>query len=72
MFMIQRAVWFTIIDATKFGNNSKLINHSCCPNCEAYTWNHKGRDRIFFFSTRFIPAGTELTYNYKEDFKQSQ
>ena len=50
-------------------NPARLINHSCEPNCEA---NADEQDRIWIFSTRHIPRGEELTFNYGyslENFK---
>ncbi|XP_046859612.1 histone-lysine N-methyltransferase SETD2-like isoform X2 [Xenia sp. Carnegie-2017] len=54
-----------IIDATYKGNQSRFINHSCDPNCETQKWTVNGYLRIGFFSLRQIPAGTELTFDYK-------
>jgi hypothetical protein len=48
------------IDAAVGGSDSRFINHSCDPNCEAI--EEKGR--IFIYSLRAIPKGTELAYDY--------
>ncbi|MDB4997718.1 MAG: hypothetical protein JWM74_5150, partial [Myxococcaceae bacterium] len=48
------------IDAAVGGSDSRFINHSCDPNCEAI--EEKGR--IFIYSVRAIPKGTELAYDY--------
>ena len=50
----------TVIDATRWGNSARFINHSCAPNCEAV----EEEGRIFIDTTRRIPAGGELTYDY--------
>lgn len=54
-----------IIDATTRGNISRFINHSCDPNAETQKWTVNGELRIGFFSTRYIPAGEELTFDYQ-------
>ncbi len=48
------------IDGGRFGNDSRFINHSCDPNCEAV--DHDGR--IFIEARRTILAGEELSYDY--------
>jgi uncharacterized protein len=48
------------LDAARGGNDSRFINHSCDPNCEAV--NEEGR--IFIEALRTIPPETELTYDY--------
>ncbi|PAV89811.1 hypothetical protein WR25_20054 isoform A [Diploscapter pachys] len=56
------------IDATKKGNVSRFINHSCAPNacCEKWTVpNTKGNvARIGFFALRDINKGEEITFDY--------
>ena len=54
-----------LIDATLKGNVSRFMNHSCNPNCETQKWVVNGYLRIGIFATRDIPAGTELTFDYK-------
>ena len=49
-----------VIDATKWGNSSRFINHSCSPNCEADEID----GRIFISTIKNVPAGAELTYDY--------
>jgi SET domain-containing protein len=51
----------TVIDGAVQGNDSRFINHSCDPNCEAIT----DRKRIFIEAKKNIPAGTELVYDYQ-------
>jgi SET domain-containing protein len=49
-----------VIDATRWGNSARFINHSCSPNCEAT----EEESRIFIETTRKVSAGEELTYDY--------
>ncbi|KAF7457171.1 Histone-lysine N-methyltransferase [Cryptosporidium felis] len=53
-----------IIDSTKKGNISRLINHSCDPNCIAQKWIVRNECRVGIFSKRDISPGEELTYDY--------
>ncbi|XP_053322620.1 histone-lysine N-methyltransferase SETD2 [Spea bombifrons] len=54
-----------IIDATQKGNCSRFMNHSCDPNCETQKWTVNGQLRVGFFTTRVVPAGSELTFDYQ-------
>jgi hypothetical protein len=49
-----------VIDATYDGNESRYINHSCDPNCEAEIEN----GRVFISAVRDIAVGEELHYDY--------
>ena len=49
------------IDAAVRGNEARFINHSCGPNCEAIDED----GRIFIYARKAIPAGAELTYDYR-------
>lgn len=57
-----------VIDATKYGNVSRFINHSCLPNLV----NHQvlvesmdyQRAHIGLYASRDIAVGEELTYDY--------
>jgi uncharacterized protein len=51
----------TVVDGGAGGNESRFINHSCEPNCEAIIED----GRIWIDALRTIPAGEELTYDYK-------
>jgi SET domain-containing protein len=51
----------TCIDAGMNGNDARVLNHSCDPNCEAIN----DRKRIFIEAKKTIPAGTELVYDYQ-------
>jgi SET domain-containing protein len=50
----------TVIDAAVGGNDTRFINHSCAPNCEAVIED----GRVFIEALRTIPVGTELSYDY--------
>jgi uncharacterized protein len=49
-----------VIDATRWGNSARWINHSCEPNCEVSDES----ERIFIEACRNIAPGEELTYDY--------
>ena len=51
----------TDIDASKEGNESRFINHSCTPNCEAVIYDE---EEIWIEAMRTIEPGEELTFNY--------
>lgn len=54
------------IDGDVPWNPARFFNHSCDPNCEA----RQDDDHIWIWSTREIPPGTELTYNYGYDLSE--
>lgn len=54
-----------VIDATKKGNISRFINHSCDPNAETQKWTVNGELRIGFFSKKPIMADDEITFDYQ-------
>jgi SET domain-containing protein len=49
-----------VIDPSVGGNEARLINHSCDPNCEI----RETRGRIFIHALRNIRPGEELFYDY--------
>ena len=51
----------TVIDATRGGNESRWINHSCDGNCESEI----EKSRVFIDATRDIQKGEELGYDYQ-------
>ena len=51
----------TCVDAAFDGNESRFINHSCDPNCEAVI----SRGHIWIEAICNIPAGAELLYDYQ-------
>ncbi|KAF6258402.1 hypothetical protein COO60DRAFT_1701368 [Scenedesmus sp. NREL 46B-D3] len=54
-----------VIDATVKGGVARFINHSCEPNCETQKWQDGGELVVAIVTTTRIPAGTELTYDYR-------
>lgn len=48
------------VDASRGGNATAYINHSCAPNCFSRTTH----GRLLFLSLREIQAGEELTLDY--------
>jgi uncharacterized protein len=50
----------TVIDAAVGGNDSRFINHSCAPNCEAIIDD----GHIYIDALRDIRPGEELSYDY--------
>ena len=53
-----------IIDATKYGNLARFINHCCEPNCKAQCNVINGKKHILLLAKRFIKYGEEITYDY--------
>lgn len=49
-----------VVDAAVGGNESRFINHSCAPNCEAVI----ERGHIYIEALADIERGTELAYDY--------
>ena len=54
-----------VIDAYSQGGIGRFINHSCEPNSQTQKWVVQGQDRMAIFATEDIPAGEEITYDYK-------
>lgn len=56
------------IDAFKYGNLSRLINHSCEPNCRIWPVTNCSQDssiyKLCYFTTRFVKSGEEITFDY--------
>jgi len=62
---INHTFFFTLndgmlIDGGAGGNDSRWINHSCEPNCEAMEED----GRVYIHALRDIDKGEELNYNY--------
>ncbi|MDP0491938.1 MAG: SET domain-containing protein-lysine N-methyltransferase [Verrucomicrobiota bacterium JB023] len=53
------------LDGSVEWNIARLINHSCDPNCEAYT----EEDRIFIYAKRDLKKGEELSFDYGFDLE---
>ncbi|KAI5430689.1 histone-lysine N-methyltransferase, H3 lysine-9 specific SUVH5 [Lathyrus oleraceus] len=62
------------IDASKYGNMARFINHSCSPNlfCLNVLFDHDDVriPHIMLFAAEDIPQKTELTYNYNYKIDQ--
>lgn len=54
-----------VIDAYRFGNIVRYINHSCDPNCQIQKWIVNGVTRMALYATKNINKNIELTYDYK-------
>ncbi|KAJ3323641.1 Histone-Lysine N-Methyltransferase ash1l [Blyttiomyces sp. JEL0837] len=54
-----------VIDACRKGTEARFVNHSCEPNCHIEKWSVDGEFRVGLFASKPIPAGTELTYDYR-------
>ncbi len=55
----------TVLDANRYGNVARFINHSCEPVCVAKIISSDASDRIVFYARRHIGLGEEITYDYK-------
>lgn len=54
----------TFIDAEFCGNVSRLINHSCEPNCRIEKYTSEGKPVVGVFAHTDITEGEELTFDY--------
>ncbi|XP_058760231.1 histone-lysine N-methyltransferase SUVR5-like isoform X1 [Vicia villosa] len=58
-----------VVDATKYGNVSRFINHSCSPNLVSHQVLIESmeceRSHIGFYASRDISVGEELTYGFQ-------
>lgn len=52
------------IDATFYGNEGWLLNHSCNPNCGSIIIWENEENKILIFSLWDIKKNEELTYDY--------
>ena len=55
------------LDGSVEWNTARLINHSCNPNCIAYTEEGEFEDRIVIHALRDIKKGEELNFDYGFD-----
>ncbi|VEN47660.1 unnamed protein product [Callosobruchus maculatus] len=69
LFGLEECVY--VMDAKNTGNIGRFLNHSCSPNIfvqNVFVDTHDPRfPWVAFFSSQFIRAGTELTWNYNYD-----
>lgn len=60
---------YTLIDASKAGNEMRFLNHSDNPNLRPIcAVDSNNLLHICFLTNRFIPKGTQLTFNYGPDY----
>ena len=52
------------IDAKYHGNEMRFLNHSEQPNCESFIVYHKGLLHVCLRTTKAVPKGTQLGYDY--------
>lgn len=57
-----------VIDAEKAGNHTRFINHSATPNLETASLYCDGLFHVIVYANREIPAGTQLCYDYGENY----
>ncbi|XP_054265259.1 histone-lysine N-methyltransferase SETD1B-A-like [Macrosteles quadrilineatus] len=62
----------TVIDATKYGNINRYINHSCNPNSYVKILAIENKKKIVFFSKRDIKVGEEITFDYKMKIEEDK
>ncbi|XP_062418405.1 histone-lysine N-methyltransferase SETD1B-A-like [Pungitius pungitius] len=62
----------TIIDATKYGNLARFINHSCNPNCYAKIITVDSEKKIVIYSRQPIRINEEITYDYKFPIEETK
>ncbi|KAL8693255.1 MAG: hypothetical protein Q9218_001889 [Villophora microphyllina] len=64
-----------VCDGMHVGGPTRFMNHSCEPNCRQFTASCNHYDiyiyDIAFFASEDIPAGTELTFDYKDEDDRS-
>ncbi|KAJ3087433.1 Histone-Lysine N-Methyltransferase ash1l, partial [Phlyctochytrium bullatum] len=54
-----------VLDACQKGTEARFVNHSCEPNCHIEKWSVMGEFCVGLFASNDIPAGVELTYDYR-------
>lgn len=59
---------YFVIDALDEGNITRFINHSDQPNLQPLWIVNRGVLHLIFIANRFIPKGTELTFDYGPDY----
>lgn len=64
-----------VCDGMHVGGPTRFMNHSCDPNCRLFTVSYNHFDNnlydLAFFTLEEIPAGTELTFDYKDEDDRS-
>ncbi|KAH9103374.1 hypothetical protein AeMF1_020277 [Aphanomyces euteiches] len=54
------------VDATKYGNAARFINHSCLPNCRFETWYVDKKPRLMVVSRLPLEKGCILSLHYMD------
>lgn len=52
------------VDASRYGNLCRFINHSCLPNCRIEVMVNGSERKVAVVTTEFVPADGELTFQY--------
>ncbi|KAI4146326.1 MAG: hypothetical protein L6R39_003484 [Caloplaca ligustica] len=64
-----------VCDGMYVGGPTRFMNHSCDPNCRLFTVSYNHSDphiyELALFALVPIPAGTELTFDYKDEDDRS-
>ena len=63
LFTVNRKL---VLDAKDHKHIARYINHSCRPNCLVEI--DEKNESIDIYAKRFIPAGSEITYNYGKKY----
>lgn len=61
-----------VIDAQNFGNHTRFINHSFEPNLEPASVICDDLVHVIIYAPKAIPAGSQLCYDYGEDYWQKR
>lgn len=70
-FRYPRMWWswnYFVIDSEKYGSEMRFLNHSDDPNLDMQLLIERGLIHVCFFAKKFIPKGSQLTFNYGPDF----
>ena len=69
---LLRADEHTVVDCTNMGNIARFTNHSCDPNMYTKIIKSGGEHHVCFFARVDVPAGTEMTYNYRFEIEDGK
>ena len=69
---LLRADDHTVVDSTNIGNIARFTNHSCDPNMYTKVIKSGGEHHVVFFTRIDVPAGTEMTYNYRFEIEDGK
>jgi hypothetical protein len=57
-----------VLDCQDFGNHTRFINHSSCPNLKLVSVYCDRMIHVILYANKAIPAGTQLCYDYGEEY----